>query len=146
MDKIYFTEDDCPCESTCEAMPTDYDKIFLNMVCNSVVEALQVPYQSREIVKNLLYSNLKDKVCSRGGWLEQFLHSELDKIAQSIKSKFDLKKELKVDYNYAAHAKLASIMDAIEDKFENMANEIGCGEENKKSTCPYPPEGYESDV
>jgi len=146
MDKIYFTEDDCPCESICEAMPTDYNKKFLDVVCGAVVEALQVPYQSREITKNLLYSNLKDKVCSRDGLLEQYLHLELDKIARSIKSKFDLKKELKVDYNHAAHAKLASIMDAIEEKFEDMVNEVGCGEENKKSTYPHPPEGYKSDV
>lgn len=112
--KIYYTEDECACESACEAMPVDYQEKFLDIICSAVVEALRIPYQSREVVKNLLYSNLKDNVCSRDGWLEQFLHSELDKIAHSIKSRFDLDDTLKVNYNHATHAKLSSIMDAIE--------------------------------
>lgn len=112
--KIYYTEDECACESACEAMPVDYDNKFLDFVCSAVVEALRIPYQSQTIVKNLLYSALKDNICSRDGWLEQFLHSELDKIAHNIKSRFDLDDTLKINYNHATHAKLSSILDAIE--------------------------------
>lgn len=115
--KIYYTEDECACESACEAMPVDYDNKFLDFVCSAVVEALRIPYQSQAIVKNLLYTALKDNVCSRDGWLEQFLHSELDKIAHNIKSRFNLDDTLKVNYNHATHAKLASIMDAIEIEY-----------------------------
>lgn len=115
LDKLYDSEN-LSCNSNCEEKPIDYDENFLSIICDYIVEILRINWKDRETVKNLFYSALENKVCSRDGLLEQFLNSQLDIIAESIKRNFELDKDLKVDYGHATHAKFSTILEVIKEK------------------------------
>ena len=101
-----------------EVNPIDHEKRFARLVAAEIAASLQVNYGDRDIVVKLLTTTLEKQLCKRGGLLEQYLHTQLDIIAQTVKNRFDLDNDLGVNYNYATHAKLMDIVEAIEKKYK----------------------------
>jgi len=102
-----------------EIINLEYEKNFLKIVIEELLEILQISYTERRIVSALLSTALENKISHRNGLLEQYLHAQLDILANTFKSKFDLDKSIKVNYNYATHAKFEDIITAIKEKEGN---------------------------
>jgi hypothetical protein len=114
LEKLYNTDSSEGC--VCESKAPDFEEKFLTLLCDRLCELFKISWEQRPLVRNLLYAVLKDDICSRGGLLEQYLHSQLDKVLNSFVTKFELDKSLKLNYTYASHAKFNSVIDAIKDK------------------------------
>ena len=114
------------------------DNRFCRILVEHIVDFLDVNWGDRSIVQKLLYTHLVQiLIQGREGLLEQFLHTQLDIIADTFNQTFDLqdmtqeerekinkdyqdtiKKDGKigVNYSHATHAKLNSIIEAIKIK------------------------------
>ena len=104
---------------------TDHEKHFARLVAAEIAGNLQVNYGDRDIVVKLLATALEKQLCKSGGLLEQYLHTQLDIIAESVKHKFDIAyDETGVNYGYATHAKPNDILDIIKKKY-NPEPEFG---------------------
>jgi hypothetical protein len=101
-----------------EVNPIGHDKFFARLVAAEVAANLQINFGDRDIVAKLLTSALEKQLCRHGGLLEQYLHTQLDIIAETIKFKFDINDEVGVNYGYATHAKLNAILDIIKEKYD----------------------------
>jgi hypothetical protein len=101
-----------------ETNPVNVEERFARIVAAEVAGALKVNYGDRDIVVKLLTTDL-ERLFDRnsGGLLEQYLHTQLDRIADTFKRRFDLDEKIKPNYNYATHAKFENIIEAIKDKF-----------------------------
>lgn len=104
--------------NTTEMGRVDSEKHFTRLVAAEVAGNLQVNYGDRDVVVKLLTSSLERLLCTREGLLEQYLHTQLDIIAQSIKFDFDVPNDVNVNYEYATHAKLKDILDYIKNNNE----------------------------
>ena len=112
---------------TCESLGScrDFDKEFTRIIVSEIVKILQVSHSERDIITRLLYSALEDKICLRDGLLEQYLHTQLDTLADTFKSEysgFNIPDDTEVNYNYATHAKFKNIIDAVK-KVTNYTKE-----------------------
>ena len=95
----------------------DHEKEFIRIVSDHVMDVLNVNWNDRRIAGALLQSSLnKILFDGRDGLLEQYLHTQLDIIAKTIRDKFDLDDSVKVNYNHATHAKLKDLLEASKDK------------------------------
>ena len=115
---IYNTNKDMDCPIEMEAPRKRYEEAFVYEVCKEVVSALNIQWKDREIVKELLFAILHNKLCKRDGLLEQYLHSQLDIIKKTILNNFKLSKDIETNYNYATHAKFNDIIKAIKEPKE----------------------------
>ncbi len=109
---------DMPCEESCHSLVArDYEDKFLNEMVDKLVSTLDVKWGlERDLVRSLLKGSLKESIAGHGGLLHQYLHTQLDIIAERIKRDYNLDDELEVDYTHATHAKLVSITKALEEK------------------------------
>jgi len=104
----------------CEFPMVNHEQIFVRIVAADVASYLQVDYSDSDLVVKLLTTCLERCLCARGtGLLEQYLHTQLDILANTVKRKLglDLDGTTSVDYGYATHAKLNSILTAGVDNF-----------------------------
>lgn len=97
-----------PKECACESSGINYEKRFLNALCEIIVDNLRITWTDKRIVEALLNSSIEDEVSKL---LEQYLHSQLEIISREINNEFRI--EEKPCYNYATHAKLNKHIDAI---------------------------------
>lgn len=102
------------CCNTTEMSPTDHEKHFARLVAADIAGNLQVNYGDRDVVVKLLTSALEKLLCNRNGLLEQYLHTQLDVIANTIRTQFLIPDDVSVDYGYATHAKLNNILRHVE--------------------------------
>lgn len=115
---IYQTEKES-CIGVCgEYSRPDYDKRFLEAVCDKVVDVLQIKCSERQIVSRLLYSALEREVIRNGkeSFLIQYIHSQLDIILKRFEQEFDIKSE--TNYAHAMHGKFSDLIQVIKDKYE----------------------------
>ena len=116
MERLHFTENDEKCDSSCEIGSSDDEGKFAIIIARHIVSALKIDYASQDIVYRLLSKSLEDVLKKRDGLLEQYLHTQLDRIADTIRARYSVDDDVKVNYNYAAHAKLNDLIKAaIED-------------------------------
>lgn len=104
-------------ESSMEVNSVNYEQQFARIMAAEIAGALQVNYGDRDIVVKLLTTTLEKSLDKRGGLLEQYLHTQLDKIANTFKRRLDLPEDTKVNYEYATHAKFEGIIMAIQNKY-----------------------------
>ena len=101
----------------------DHEKHFARLVAAKIAASLQVNYGDRDIVVKLLTTTLEKQLCKSGGLLEQYLHTQLDIIAETINRKFDVSEHgVGVNYGYATHAKLNDILETIKVKYKPEQN------------------------
>ena len=91
-----------------------YYSKFVQLIAACVTEKLHINYDDRGVVEGLLTTGIRDELTNRGGLLDQFLHSQLDFLAETLKKKFDLDPEVRVNYENGAHAKFNNIIDALD--------------------------------
>jgi hypothetical protein len=97
----------------------DHEKQFARLVAAEIAGSLQVNYGDRDIVVKLLTTTLEKQLCKSGGLLEQYLHTQLDIIAETINHKFDISDYgVGVNYGYATHAKLNDILETVKVKYK----------------------------
>ena len=102
-----------PCDAECGTNTPDYIQRVVNAICDDVINALNIEYDSRNIVVRLLRSVLLPKIADHNdGYLKQYLHSQLDILAKSVRSALGVKDSVGVNYNYATHAKFSDILKA----------------------------------
>lgn len=102
----------------CETQAPDYEKKFCRLLAADIAADLQIPYSSRDIVVPLLSTCIERRLCNRDGMLEGYLHSQLNIIAGSLRQKFNIEDDVKVNYNYATHAKFNDILSAIQENHD----------------------------
>jgi hypothetical protein len=122
----------------CEIGNSNYDgdKKFCRILAEKLAEKLDIEWSERAIFQKLIYTSLYDDLCGNRGLLNQFLHMELDIIAKTLNREFRLNeltqddidqinssrpdqsseygKDIEVDYTHATHAKLNTIIKAIQ--------------------------------
>lgn len=102
-------------QTTAEFRSADHEKQFARLIAAEIASNLQVNLNNRDVVVNLLTSTLERQLCNRDGLLEQYLHTQLDIIANTIRTQFDIDKEVDVNYSYATHAKLNDLLKYIKN-------------------------------
>jgi len=127
-------------ETMCESPHNDVDKKLCELVSEQVSAYMDVGWKDRDLFERMLCSKMKDILTGREGLLEQYLHSQLDVIADTFNNSFDLKelteeqkgkipkdyqdiitdKGIGVNYSHATHAKLNGIIKAIKISQEKI--------------------------
>jgi len=100
-------------DSNCEIPARDYEKKFCRLLAADIAADLQISYANRDVVVNLLTTCIERRLCNRDGMLEEYLHSQLDIIAKTIRHRFSIDNSVDINYNYATHAKFNDLFDAI---------------------------------
>jgi len=129
--------------TSCELSTKDPASKFCKELTEEICSALNIGWGERDIVGRLLYTKLTSLMGYNGGLLTQFLHTQLDDMAQSFITRLkldELTKEeiakmkesytnktaldvlenegkLTVDYEHASHAKFSTIIEAIKAKY-----------------------------
>lgn len=99
----------------CELPTVNHEQQFVRIVAAEVASYLQVDYHDSDLVVKLLTTCLERCLCARGtGLLEQYLHTQLDILGDSVKLKLglDMDGTTSVDYTHATHAKFNNILEA----------------------------------
>mgnify|MGYP001768356304 CR=1 FL=1 len=124
MPKIYSTRGNGGCgeqpDACCESPSRDMEAQFIHALVEIICETLAINWNDRRIVEALLKSNLKDKLNNRykeEGLLQQYAASQLDEAAARFYSDLKIPKEIKVNHDYAPHAKYADIVDWIKKNY-----------------------------
>lgn len=121
----------------CEVGQREYDRRFLTSVCESVANNLDINYADRGSFIRLLRSCLKEYILGRNGILEQYLHSQLDKLAKDVKGNLGVPEDIGVNYRHAIHAKFRDIIDYAVDvqkkKLEGIINTSNNKQSKKRS-------------
>ena len=102
-----------PCENKSNRIEDD----FVNEVCEMVIEALNVNYNERRLVKPLLHKAIVEKLnrnYKKEGLLQQFEAYVLDTASKRLIDTFSLASV--VNHEYTCHAKFADIVKEIEAK------------------------------
>jgi hypothetical protein len=104
-------------EPECEVKGLGIEHKFCDTLAKYLAETL-VP-ENTGIVTRLLSDKLVQLLCYKEGLLEQYLHSQLEEIAEEFRRDFKLSNdESQVDYKHATHAKLYTIIHAILSKYK----------------------------
>lgn len=99
-----------------EELTDDYEVKFAKIVARIVADILDVNYNDRRIVEGLVFVAIKKHFVAKGMLLEQYLHTQLDRIAQTIRSEFGISDDVSVNYSHATHAKFSDLIKAIKEK------------------------------
>lgn len=92
---------------------------FVKATAEAVVEALDISWRDRRVVQPLLEKALSDKL-NKGrdqGLIQQYEAYVLDRASERLRERFDIPKEVKVNYGHAHHAKYADIADWIDANY-----------------------------
>ena len=95
----------------CENSAPRIEQEFVNEVCELVIEALNVNYNERRLVKPLLVKSISEKVNNSYkelGLLQQFEAYVLETAIERLKKEFNLISE--INHTHATHAKFADIV------------------------------------
>jgi len=87
---------------------------LVDQVIEAVAVSLSIPYNQRVIFDALLKNNIKDWINNRdSGILQQYSAWVLDIATESLIKELGLPKSIKVNHEYAEHAKLIDIIKEI---------------------------------
>jgi len=99
-------------EALAETSGPDYEKRFVEAVADYVVDALRIPWKSKQTVKDLVITAI-DRGVRR--LLTQFLHSQLEIIGRNFNREFGV--EAEIETGHAPHAKMSQFIEAIKEKY-----------------------------
>ena len=116
-------EENCdgPCE--CESPSNNTEKKFIESISEKVCEILNIGWNDRRIVKSLIINGLENKLDSRGdnpGLLQQYEAYVLEKSSENFRNIFKIPKDIKVNHEYASHAKYNNIAYWIRDNWTGL--------------------------
>lgn len=103
----------------CENSAPRIEQEFVNEVCELVIEALNVNYNERRLIKPLLAKSIGEKInnhLNEPGLLQQFEAYVLETAIERVKKEFNLISE--VNHGYATHAKFADILKELKTNWE----------------------------
>jgi len=130
MNKIYGeNSDNGPEGSTAIGNEVGADNIedkFVNEVCNLVTEILEIGWKDRTVFKAVLKKAIGKDIDSSNredGLLQQHGAYVLDKASKRIIDELELV-DVKVNHEYAAHAKFADIVKAIKAKLDEPSLKV----------------------
>ena len=113
---IYSTEKN-EMNISCENKSNRIEDDFVNEVCEMVIEALNVNYNERRLIKPLLHKAIGEKLnrnYKKEGLLQQFEAYTLDTASKRLIDTFSLSSG--VNHEHACHAKFADIVKELESK------------------------------
>ena len=93
---------------------------FVNEVVRQLMDVLKITAHDSRIVRPLLKETIGKNINSpykNKGLLQQYGMYILDKAAERFHNTLDIPENIKVDHNYADHAKYASIVEYIDKNF-----------------------------
>lgn len=102
----------------CENSAPRIEQDFVNEICELVIEALNVNYNERRLVKPLLIKSIAEKVNNNYkelGLLQQFEAYVLETSIERLKKEFNLVSE--INHSHATHAKFADIVKELVEKW-----------------------------
>ena len=105
---------DVPMESSRPNYEFKFAQAIVDIICN----VLRVTSRDRRIIEALLLEKIEPLLAKRGGLLEQYLHTQLDILADTLKEKFELSDDVSINYDYTTHAKFNDIIKAIKEKYK----------------------------
>jgi hypothetical protein len=91
----------------------NYESRLLNALVSLVVGKLDSRYPEAETIQTLLKSCIRREF---NKLLEQYLHSQLEKLGNRIKAELDITAD--IDYRHAIHSKFSSIVDELKGRFD----------------------------
>lgn len=103
----------------CENSAPRIEQEFVNEVCELVIEALNVNYNERRLIKPLLAKSIGEKINNHWkepGLLQQFEAYVLETAIERVKKEFNLISE--VNHGHATHAKFADIIKELKTNWE----------------------------
>jgi hypothetical protein len=147
MNKIYGKDtDNKALEGVLKRMEAhNIEDKFVDEVCNQITEILGISYQDRKIFKAVLKKAIGkdiDSVNNYDGLLQQHGAYVLDKSSKRLIDELELG-DVRVNHEYAAHAKFADIVKAIKTKLDESSikvKELGSEEFAEKLLERYGPE------
>lgn len=104
---------------SCENKSNRIEDDFVNEVCDIVIDALDINYNDRRLVKPLLQRAIGEKLnmnYKKGGLLQQFEAYVLDTASKRLIDTFSLSST--VNHEHACHAKFADIVKELENKIK----------------------------
>jgi len=119
-DYIWYNKGEYSMNNACgttEMNMKDINKKFIESTIKCFVDALRIPYGSRDIVESLIYSATIDSIESL---LEQYLHNELEILADTFNKKFSM--DEKINFSHVTHAKMNNIIEGIMKRYEPRKN------------------------
>ena len=106
---------------SCEIKSSGIENDFVNEVCEIVIEALDVNYNERRLIKPLLHKAIREKIngtYKKEGLLQQFEAYVLDTASKWIIDTFSLSSD--VNHEHGCHAKFDDIVKELKDKFSKQ--------------------------
>jgi len=90
----------------------DDEKDFIKIIADEMVSILDVRYPESDLVKKMIYSSLVNRNFKM--LLLQYFNKKLEIVATTMRGKFEIPKDVHVNYDNAVHAKLNDILEYIE--------------------------------
>lgn len=109
----------------CENSAPRIEQDFVNEICELVIEALNVNYNERRLVKPLLVNSITEKVNNnykKLGLLQQFEAYVLETSIERLKKEFNLISE--INHGHATHAKFADIVKELKANWESPQKSV----------------------
>jgi hypothetical protein len=113
--RVIWTNPDEERERLCHEVKADrIEDRFLSAIIDTVVDTIGIEWKDKNAVKSILRVAIGEQIYDL---LEQYLNGSLDRMKGNFEQEFGLdKKDIKIDYEHATHAKFSSIIKAIKDK------------------------------
>lgn len=86
---------------------------FITAISECVSEAIKINYKDRTVFQSCLQTATARQIRVL---LEQYLHHELEIIGERFQREFEISE--KINFDYATHAKMRDIIDAIKQKMK----------------------------
>ena len=109
----------------CENSAPRIEQEFVNEVCELVIEALNVNYNERRLVKPLLVKSISEKINNSYkelGLLQQFEAYILETSIERLKKEFNLISE--INHSHATHAKFADIVKELKANWDSPQKSV----------------------
>ena len=109
----------------CENSTPRIEQDFVNEICELVIEALNVNYNERRLVKPLLVKSITEKVNNNYkelGLLQQFEAYVLETSIERLKKEFNLISE--INHSHATHAKFSDIVKELKANWESPQKSV----------------------
>jgi hypothetical protein len=114
-------------ECACESKPNDVEDKFVSSVAELMCEVLNINWNERRIVKSLFINVINDTINDRNddhpGLLQQYEAYILERASERLRSDMGVPKDIKINHNYATHAKYDALSKWIKNNWKGVTPE-----------------------